>query len=142
MNLDMAGIMYISVEHIDNGNVSGSIMNLHMKERVPFGSLAEMVLKIDRIREEIQGAGDDKSICIGPLHPEEFPISMQNLYFFLIHIRYTQHSSWQGTLKCSARQEEVCFKSVLDLMWKMIEIMQILSYDTTFIHSGEGRDNI
>ncbi len=35
---------------------------------------------------------------------------------FLIEIRYTEHSSWQGTVKWLDSQKEICFRSALELL--------------------------
>lgn len=51
---------------------------------------------------------------------------------FVIEIRYMQHSSWQGIVKWLDSEEEICFRSSLELLKILDSVQKAVVVDTEF----------
>lgn len=51
---------------------------------------------------------------------------------FVIEIRYMQHSSWQGIVKWLDSEEEICFRSSLELLKILDSVRKAVVVDTEF----------
>lgn len=97
---------YICIHQGSGTEISGEFRHLFMKEWYPFNSLANLILTLDQL------------LCPSYtlLHYPRLEDYREKKATFLLHIRYKQHSSWQGELKWLERRRSINFRSVLELM--------------------------
>ncbi|MCB7306365.1 hypothetical protein NE683_19945 [Bariatricus massiliensis] len=121
--MSITGIMCIAIKQVINDNVIGEIFTVYKEEPIPFHNLLDMVLKIDCLISDIEKLKAQGMKPVPRWTSDKFQTSWKSLYFFLIDVKYSQHSTWQGTMRYSGKAGEICFKSVLDLLKKMLDIM-------------------
>ncbi len=54
----------------------------------------------------------------------------ENTAKFVIEIRYKQHSSWQGIVKWLDSEEEICFRSTLELIRILDSVQKAITVET------------
>jgi len=123
---------------------SGHLYNLYMPEAEPFGSVAEVILKMNQFMDAMQfpqstlnlrdisyEASKPKRLSYDRLTPEYLPgikqywqptlfsHTVERYAAVFIRVQYRQNASWQGTVLWRGRdgqKKKVSFRSVLELM--------------------------
>lgn len=124
----------VCVNDIQGGEISGKIYYCYAQDPVPFQSMAEMVLTLDGIFDDLEApAAEPPRKTLKPVVPKEkealrychdfkdFEISSGEKFSFFIKIRYRRNVSWQGSVHFSGDKCIYQFRSVLELMGYLTE---------------------
>lgn len=137
-------LFLLRVEQMTRYDMAGQLFNLYMPEPERFGSMAEVIHKMDTFMDEVnypQAAvklrdihfdggrmrrGQYDRLAMDKLpwiiqywHPTLFSHPVDRYAAVFIRVMYRQHSSWQGTVLWRGRdglRQQLHFRSVLELM--------------------------
>lgn len=105
-----------------------------LKYLIVFSCLADLVLKADILFDKVCKQNELETISgeINPVLDEYHEISLgwKPLYVFALNVYYRQNNSWQGTINYARNKDILYFKSVLDLMKQLTNIMGISQNDS------------
>lgn len=123
----------VMVHSYDNKVMSGVLSNQWLENQVAFHSFSEFVLMYDMWMSKIHypEEGDRKRSLyhkdtlpyVYKMQSEELQNNRGAIATFLIHVYYRQHSSWQGKIYWIEQKKEQYFRSVLELLYLMDEIL-------------------
>lgn len=118
----------VCVDSFEDGRPSGRFYYLHSNEAYPFHDLTELILKIDRLLDQLDHpqafirhrmwrgvATRWEELII----PTEEPVSKAHRgqkETFSLAVIQRQHGSWQGGVNWLGRNQKVCFRSALELL--------------------------
>lgn len=116
----------LCVDAYEHGVPAGRFYHPYAEEGQSFCSLTELLLKMDRMLDEmkypqsfhtVRSFEGGTEIPTGAV-PEERPHSGE-LATFAIRIAFRQNSSWQGSVSWLEGRREQSFRSVLELIFLM-----------------------
>lgn len=149
MNLKELGIYYsapdlmiVCVDGCRNSDIYGRIYYKQSSEPVPFPSTAHMLKEMDAICERLgypqaamksrsfrrKSAADrentDMKKAEGDRNEEELNLDNQGEEAtFVVHIKYRQNATWQGSVTWAEKKQSCNFRSALELLKLMDSAM-------------------
>lgn len=114
----------IAVDEYDESNIKGVMFHGNGSQGIPYNSLLEMILNMDRIFDAIGCSKQTFQMrCFPGAKPPVFVTHTCDetkrkgkLTTFGIYVQYRYHASWQGTICCQAGKRTESFESELQLI--------------------------
>lgn len=107
----------VTVRTYEDGIMDGCLQHPRLEKKETFRSLSQMVLLLNRLI--------DLEYCLNqplPLVQPEYE-EKKSMAVFRIQILFREHSTWQGRLIWQDQNQEVVFKSVMELIELLDEIL-------------------
>lgn len=107
----------VTVRTYEDGIMDGCLQHPRLEKKETLKSLSQMVILLNRLL--------DLENCLNqplPLVQPEFG-EKESMAVFRIQILFREHSTWQGRLIWQDQNQEVVFKSVMELIELLDEIL-------------------
>lgn len=118
-----AASFVINIDSCDSGVLSGRFCCVQQGTSVGFSCLAQLVLNIDRIMDELEGPQSFQKIrtmtsvyLIDADTSQEVHPQRGDLATFALHVVFRRNASWQGSVSWLEEDIEQNFRSVLELL--------------------------
>lgn len=107
----------VSVAHYENGRMKGSLRHPRLNEKEEIQSLSQMILLLNSLL--------DLENCPNPPLPlvKQEREGREELAVFRIQILFREHYTWQGRLTWQNQNKEFVFRSALELIQLLDEIL-------------------
>ena len=109
----------VVIKEYQDGILSGVLRHPRLDTPVPIHSTAHLIFLMDSLLE-MQDCPDSPLPLVRPILKEEDSIAT-----FQIQVLFREHSTWQGRLVWKEMETEASFRSVLELMKLLDEILAI-----------------
>lgn len=120
----------ICIDSYEDGILQGRIYNPH-QEPVIFDSLSQFLIKMENLLDDLQHPQaymSPRRFHTPVLQIEHVSTPLRppkgDKATFMLHIRFRQHTSWQGTIHWKEQHLEQSFRSVLELILLMDSALQ------------------
>ena len=121
----------VCIDSYENGVLNGRFYNPYLKGGESFQSLSQFLIRFEQALDTMnlpQSFNAHRSFVPTPV-PKEENLSLQNserglLATFSLRVLFRQNSSWQGTVTWLEEHQEMCFRSVLELIHLMDSTLQ------------------
>lgn len=122
-----AQTILLSVDSYRNRTVEGRLWCAREEKELPFDNLMQMLLSIETLLNRQNPPGDKKERSCPP-HPRPWAYSQAKptrgaLETFRMNILFRQNMSWQGYVSWQDGQREKPFRSELELMLLMDQVL-------------------
>lgn len=127
-------IIWIYIREKSNNDLVGVFFNPYFKEPIPFNSIADLIVKVESVTEEIRKmkeSGIVTSITDLMNNYSKTVVDWNPKYFFVMEIMYKQQNSWQGRIQGSSIENFIYFKSVLELIMVLYDVLKIGNSDAS-----------
>ncbi len=118
-----AGVTLVCIDSYDDGVMAGRIYNSRLGEAESFRSTIgfltrmEQLLAIEDVPQAFNAVRSFAPVMrLLPEPPPSSAIREGRLATFELHILFRQNASWQGSVVWLDTGQEVCFRSVLELI--------------------------
>jgi hypothetical protein len=123
-----ASKIYVYIDSDNLYNVNGRIYNVCCKDAILFTGLHELLLKMEDIFDELsmpQKAFQLRSFkriknpskeCVSFMEKIEIPLEHEQNATFIIHVKFRQNATWQGTIKWVEENKKQDFRSELEMI--------------------------
>lgn len=108
--------LVVVIDYTD-GQMSGILRHPRLEEPLPLYSLSQLILELDSLLD-LEECPDSPLPLVRPIPKEECAIAT-----FQIQVLFRECYTWQGRLVWKERNEEASFRSVLELMQLLDEIL-------------------
>ena len=105
------------VTDYQNGIMKGVMQHPRLDDSIPVSSIAQFILEFDSLLN-LEGC-PDRPLPLVRLIPEEDSA----IAVFQVQVLFREHGSWQGRLVWKDTNQEASFRSVLELMQLLDEIV-------------------
>ncbi len=124
----------IQIHSYDEKQLKGTLQNSYYDQKMPFENLIQLLFLIESMLNDLglpQKSMESRTFFNHPLVPA-VPHTTQNgqrnhasppLATFVISIVFRQHASWQGTIIWQEQEMECHFRSVLELVLLMDNVL-------------------
>lgn len=134
INISAPNLAAICIDAIKNESYEGRLYHKYHKSCIKFYDIGQLLLELDKLCDQSgypQNTTIDRTFRkqdFSTLREEEIQMSdtdkilNQNggLATFVVHIKYRQHSTWQGEVVWAEKNQKQTFRSALELM-KLID---------------------
>ena len=107
------------VTEYHDGVMHGILRHPRLDNPVPVRSLSQFFLTLDSLLN-LEGCPDSPLPLVRPIPEEESAIAT-----FQIQVLFREHSTWQGRMVWKDADQEASFRSVLELMQLLDEILGV-----------------
>lgn len=107
----------VTVRTYEDGIMDGCLQHPRLKKKETFKSLSQMVLLLNRLLD-LEGCLNQPLPLIQPDCEGK-----ESMAVFRIQILFREHATWQGRLIWQDQNQEVVFKSVMELIELLDEIL-------------------
>jgi len=121
-----AGSFMIYIDSGYNGELTGRYYHPIQGETGQFGSLMQLLLRIEQLMDEIDGPQSFQvmrtftpAYVMDSDNESAFPCYSGKVATFQLHIRFRRNASWQGTVIWADGGKSSHFRSVLELITLM-----------------------
>ena len=108
----------VTVLSYRSGNMSGYLQHPGLKTAKMISSLSELMLTLDRLLDMEDCPGGSPLPLVYPEHEKACKKAV-----FRIDVLFRDHHTWQGRLVWETENREAVFRSVVELMQLMDEIL-------------------
>lgn len=109
----------VAVTEYQDGIMKGILRHPQLEEPAPIQSLTQLILILDSLLD-LEECPDQPLPLVRPITEEENTIAT-----FRIQVLFREFYSWQGRLIWKEQDQEASFRSVLELMQIMDEILGV-----------------
>lgn len=123
----------ISINSYESKNPSGRVWRACQSGGQEFGSLMQLILMVEDLIDSPEGAVQGAAgqgftqlgavRAAGSLGGDASDTAPGTLATFKLKILFRQNNSWQGTLRWVEGRQERCFRSVLELVKQLDQIL-------------------
>lgn len=124
-------ITTICIDEYENSILCGQMYDPGFNEGIQFNSTIDFIKKLDAVMEDVnypQAYMERRGFKVlqYPDREKIYPISprMGKKATFTLRVLYRQHSSWQGTLSWIEGKKGENFRSVLELLFLMDNVLK------------------
>ena len=107
----------VVVTEYQDGVMTGILRHPRLENLVPIQSMSQFILMMDSLLD-LEGCPDRPLPLVRPIPEEETAIAT-----FQIQVLFREHSTWQGRVVWKNADQEASFRSVLELMHLLDEIL-------------------
>ena len=105
------------VTEYHDGVMHGILRHPRLDKPIPIQSMTQFILTMDSLLD-LEGCPDSPLPLVRPIPEEETAIAT-----FQIQVLFREHSTWQGRMVWKDADQEASFRSVLELMQLLDEIL-------------------
>jgi len=128
-----AKTVYIKVYSYTDKNIVGALSNTSLDNEIGFSNLTELILIIERILGDLnypQATVNMRSFNHDRLDDsfqfrDDSNSTSRTIARFSLKVMYKQYSSWQGTLVYIDENQEINFRSVLELIYLLDSVLSL-----------------
>lgn len=118
---------YIRVHSYQDKNLVGTFYNIYYGKEIAFGNLTRLLLLMEDMMDALsspEASVQSRRFGNTPKQPEQISIKeypqlqpeQEVIATFKVKVLFRRGASWQGTFSWAEKQEEVSFRSVLELV--------------------------
>ena len=107
----------LSVTEYQDGIMSGILRHPRLEQPIQIQSLSQFIFTLDSLLD-LEKCPDSPLPLVRPIPEDETALAT-----FQIQVLFQEHSTWQGRLVWRDTEQEVSFRSVLELMKLIDEIL-------------------